>query len=450
MEIKNKMLYIDIKGITPFVNNQESELSLSKALEAFDTLTSRKGRGNDYLGWLDLPIANNNPEQDAMKKIAAEWKSKAQVVVVIGIGGSYLGSKAALEALVHPFASELELNEGPRIVFAGQNLSQDYMAELMDLLEEKEYAAIVISKSGTTTEPAIAFRIIKNHLETKYGKEEAATRIVAVTDKSRGALKGVASKEGYRTFVIPDDVGGRYSVLTPVGLLPMAVAGVDIDAMTKGAAKMREICMERSGNNIAIQYAALRNLLYGKGKTIEILVNFNPKLQYFAEWWKQLFGESEGKEGKGIFPASVNFTTDLHSMGQYIQEGERVMFETVLDVKNANRQYSVGNDPAADSDGLNFLAGMEVEQVNKKARAGTKLAHIDGGVPNILLELEKLDAFNLGALFYFFEFACGVSAYMLGINPFDQPGVEDYKKNMFALLGKPGYEELEAKLKERL
>lgn len=449
MESKNKILDIDIKGITPFINSRELELSLSKALEAFDTLTTRKGRGNDYLGWLDLPTDNNRPEQDAMKKIAAEWKLKAQVVVVIGIGGSYLGSKAALEALLHPFANELALNQGPKILFAGQNLSQDYMAELMDLLEEKEYAAIVISKSGTTTEPAIAFRIIKNHLETKYGKEEAATRIIAVTDKSRGALKEVASKEGYRTFVIPDDVGGRYSVLTPVGLLPMAVAGVNIDSMIQGAAKMREICMERSGNNIAIQYAALRNLLYGKGKTIEILVNFNPKLQYFAEWWKQLFGESEGKEGKGIFPASVNFTSDLHSMGQYIQEGERIMFETVLDVKHPAREYSVGNDPA-DVDGLNFLAGMEVEQVNKKARAGTKLAHIDGGVPNILLEAERLDAFNLGALFYFFEFACGVSAYMLGINPFDQPGVEDYKQNMFALLGKPGYEELAEKLKERL
>lgn len=295
MESKNKILDIDIKGITPFINSRELELSLSKALEAFDTLTTRKGRGNDYLGWLDLPTDNNRPEQDAMKKIAAEWKLKAQVVVVIGIGGSYLGSKAALEALLHPFANELALNQGPKILFAGQNLSQDYMAELMDLLEEKEYAAIVISKSGTTTEPAIAFRIIKNHLETKYGKEEAATRVIAVTDKSRGALKEVASKEGYRTFVIPDDVGGRYSVLTPVGLLPMAVAGVNIDSMIQGAAKMREICMERSGNNIAIQYAALRNLLYGKGKTIEILVNFNPKLQYFAEWWKQLFGESEGK-----------------------------------------------------------------------------------------------------------------------------------------------------------
>lgn len=449
MESKNKILDIDVKGITPFIHSRELELSLSKALEAFDTLITRKGRGNDYLGWLDLPTDNNRPEQDAMKKIAAEWKLKAQVVVVIGIGGSYLGSKAALEALLHPFASELAFNQGPKILFAGQNLSQDYMAELMDLLEEKEYAAIVISKSGTTTEPAIAFRIIKKHLETKYGKEEAATRIVAVTDKSRGALKGVASNEGYRTFVIPDDVGGRYSVLTPVGLLPMAVAGVNIDSMIQGAAKMREICMERSGNNVAIQYAALRNLLYGKGKTIEILVNFNPKLQYFAEWWKQLFGESEGKEGKGIFPASVNFTSDLHSMGQYIQEGERIMFETVLDVKHPAREYSVGNDPA-DVDGLNFLAGMEVEQVNKKARAGTKLAHIDGGVPNILLEAERLDAFNLGALFYFFEFACGVSAYMLGINPFDQPGVEDYKQNMFALLGKPGYEELAEKLKERL
>lgn len=449
MKEENNIVGIDMKGTIPFVGDEEFDRALSESLSAFDTLTARSGSGNDFLGWLDLPVKGYNVESESMKNIAEEWRKKVEVVVVIGIGGSYLGSKAALEALIHPFSSDLNMREWPRVVFAGHNLSQDYMSELIDLINVKDFAVIVISKSGTTTEPAVAFRILKKILRRKYGEKEASSRIVAVTDKSRGALKGVAEKEGYRTFVIPDDVGGRYSVLTPVGLLPMAVAGVDINKIIEGAAVMRKCCMERSSDNVAVKYAALRNLLYRKGKTTEILVNFNPKLQYFAEWWKQLFGESEGKEGKGIFPASVNFTTDLHSMGQYIQEGERVMFETVLDVKSAGKELSVDDDPD-NSDGLNYLAGMGVEAINKQARNGTILAHVDGGVPNILLELLMVDAYNLGALFYFFEFACGISAYMLGINPFDQPGVEAYKKNMFALLGKPGYEELAAKLKERI
>jgi glucose-6-phosphate isomerase len=448
MKADKSIIGIDMKGVVPFVDDEEFDGAISESLSAFDTLTARSGKGNDFLGWLDLPVKGDKEELDSIMNIAKEWRKKAEVVVVVGIGGSYLGSKAALEALTHSFSSDLKRSEWPRIVFAGHNLSQDYLAELIDLLSVKEFAVIVISKSGTTTEPAVAFRIIKKILKEKYGENEASSRIVAVTDKSRGALKGVADKEGYKTFVIPDDVGGRYSVLTPVGLLPMAAAGVDINAIIAGAAAMRKCCFERSADNVAVRYAALRNLLYRKGKTTEILVNFNPKLQYFAEWWKQLFGESEGKEGKGLFPASVNFTTDLHSMGQYIQEGERVMFETVLDVKSAGRELSVDNDPD-NSDGLNFLSGMEVEAINKQARTGTILAHVDGGVPNILLELPTIDSYNLGALFYFFEFACGVSAYMLGINPFDQPGVEAYKKNMFALLGKPGYEELAAKLKKR-
>lgn len=442
------LVNINIEGANSFYSQNEYKTSLECAYSAFETLINREGRGSDYLGWLDLPVAISAKEIGEINSIAKEWQNSAEVVVVIGIGGSYLGARAALEALQHPFAADLNIERGPKMVFAGHHLSQDYMTELLELLTNREYAIVVISKSGTTTEPAVAFRLLKNHLELKYGKEEAAKRVVAITDKSVGALKRVAESEGYRTFVIPDDVGGRYSVLTPVGLLPIAVAGFNIEAMIEGASKMRQELLQKSENNSAIQYAALRNLLYTKGKLIEILVNYNPKLQYFAEWWKQLFGESEGKEGKGIFPASVNFTSDLHSMGQYIQEGERTLFETVISVKESSSSLLINSDPA-DADGLNYIAGMEIESVNKKALLGTLLAHVDGGVPTLLLEIESLNERNLGALFYFFEFACGVSAYMLGINPFDQPGVEAYKKNMFALLGKPGYEELAAKLKER-
>ena len=335
------------------------------------------------------------------------------------------------------------------MVFAGHNLSEDYHSELLDLMEQRETAVIVISKSGTTTEPAVAFRIVKEWMEKRYGQEQARQRIVAVTDAARGALKGLADREGYRTFVIPDDVGGRFSVLTPVGLLPIAAAGFDIRALLQGARDMAALCREQSEANPAIQYAAARNALYRSGKKIEILVNFTPKLQYIGEWWKQLYGESEGKQGLGIFPASVNFTTDLHSMGQYIQDGERTLFETVLSVEAPKRNLEIPIDPE-NLDGLNFLAGRRMEACNRMAELGTRLAHIDGGVPNIRLEMPRIDEYHLGALYFFFEKACGISAYMLGVNPFDQPGVEDYKKNMFALLGKPGYEEQTREIQKRI
>lgn len=449
MGSEKSTLEIDIKGVSPFIEQEEYNLFHKKAKKAFKTLTEGTGRGNEFLGWLNLPNTITKSQLEEYNNIALEWKENTDVVVVIGIGGSYLGAKATLEALIHPFASEVGNSGWPKVVFAGQNLSEDYMAELLDLMAGKRVSAIIISKSGTTTEPAVAFRIIRKQIEDNYGEEEASKRIVAITDKSKGALKEVADKAGYRTFVIPDNVGGRYSVLTPVGLLPMAVAGLDIEKMIKGAADMRAICYRESDYNPSIKYALVRNLLYSKGKKTEILVNFNPKLQYFAEWWKQLFGESEGKEGLGIFPASVNFTSDLHSMGQYIQEGERFIFETVVDVKRPSRSVIINSD-SLDSDGLNFLAGNSLDQINKMARTGTMLAHIDGGVPNILIEVENIDEYNMGALFYFFEFSCGISAYILGINPFDQPGVEAYKQNMFALLGKPGFEELATKLRERL
>ncbi len=446
-EIVNRV-NVDIKGVAPFIDESELNSFCTEAQGAFKTLVEGSGRGNDFLGWVNLPSKILPSHIEPFNEIALEWRGVG-VVVVIGIGGSYLGSKAALEALSHHFSLHLGKSEWPKIVFAGQNLSEEYMSELMDLLKESDFATIVISKSGTTTEPAVAFRIIKNLLEQKYGKEGAAGRIVAVTDRSIGALKKLADEQGYRTFIIPDDIGGRYSVLTPVGLLPIAVAGFDIEKMVLGAADMERVCMASGKDNPALKYAAVRNLLYSKGKKIELLVNFNPKLQYFSEWWKQLFGESEGKEGKGIFPASVSFTSDLHSMGQYVQDGERTLFETVITVGNSNRSLSIINDPD-NLDGLNFLSGKSIDECNKMAELGTMLAHIDGGVPNIRIEIPAINEYYIGALFYFFEFACGVSAYMLGINPFDQPGVEDYKKNMFALLGKPGFEELSRSLRDRL
>lgn len=441
-----QIVNIDLKAAELFISAAEMEQSYKKALESLETLESRQGRGNDFLGWLDLPT--NTPESliSQCEEVVKRWKG-VDLVVVTGIGGSYLGAKAAIDALSHSFRSLMGENS-PEIVYAGQNLSEEYMAELMDLMTKKSVACLVISKSGTTTEPAVAFRIIKKFLEDKYGKEEAVNRIVAVTDAARGALKTLANLEGYTTFVIPDDVGGRFSVLTPVGLLPIALAGFNIKEMLKGAAEMASICSVKDKENPAVKYAAVRNALYQKGKKIELLVNYTPKLQYVAEWWKQLYGESEGKEGKGIFPASVNFTTDLHSMGQYIQEGERTLFETVLSVTSSRREVVIEDDPK-NLDGLNFLSGKRVEECNKMAELGTKIAHVDGGVPNIRIEFEKISEFNLGALFFFFEKACGISAYMIGVNPFDQPGVEDYKKNMFALLGKPGYEEAAKVLRER-
>jgi len=411
---------------------------VDKALVAYDTLSNGNGAGNDFLGWKNLPVETSESLIKDCEAIRDSWKEKkVNLVIVIGIGGSYLGARCAIEALSHTFVRP----EGvPQVVFAGNNLSEEYIAELMDLAEGKEVACVVISKSGTTTEPAVAFRIVKEHIEKRYGRSEAAERIVAITDAAKGALKTLATREGYKTFVVPDDVGGRYSVLTPVGILPIVLAGIDIRAMLKGAADERTELLKKSADNPAVEYAAMRNLLYSSlGKKVEILVTFNPKFQYLCEWWKQLYGESEGKDGKGIFPASIVCTTDLHSMGQFIQEGDRVMFETTVSVEKSSREVVIGSDPQ-NLDQLNYLAGQRVEHCNAMAQLGTKLAHIDGGVPQIEVKVEKIDAYNLGSLFYFFEYACGISAYVLGINPFNQPGVEAYKKNMFALLRKPGYE----------
>ena len=439
-------------GCSSFVKDAEVKEYTAKALEALKVLEDESGAGNDFLGWKHLPTQTPESLITDCEAIRDDWKSKGvDLVVVIGIGGSYLGAKCALEALSHNFSKLLSAKkDAPEIVFAGNNLSEEYISELMDLVQERNVACVVISKSGTTTEPAVAFRIIKQYIETKYGKAEAANRIVAVTDAKRGALKSLSTQEGYRTFVIEDNVGGRFSVLTPVGILPIVLGGFDIRAMLKGAAEMEAACAVASEENPAVQYAAMRNLLYAKyGKKIEILVSFNPKFQYLGEWWKQLYGESEGKDGKGIFPASVLFTTDLHSMGQYIQDGERMLMETVVTVEKASRSVIIESDEQ-NLDGLNFLAGKHVEECNAMAELGTKLAHIDGGVPQLGVTVEKIDEYNLGQLFYFFEKACGISAYILGVNPFNQPGVEAYKKNMFALLNKPGYEAQGEELRKRI
>ena len=445
------MVKVDVKGCFSFVDAAKYENSVKKALDAFDVLASEKGAGNDFLGWKHLPT--ETPEQliKDCEAVRDCWAAKGvDLVIAIGIGGSYLGAKCAIEALSHNFSKQLARKDAPEVVFAGNNLSEEYLAELMDLAAERNVACIVISKSGTTTEPAVAFRIVKQFIEDRYGKADAAERIVAVTDAARGALKTLSTQEGYKTFVVPDNVGGRFSVLTPVGILPIVAAGFDVRAILAGAAEAEKALAVKKADNPAVVYAAMRNLLYSEyGKKVEILVNYNPKLQYFAEWWKQLYGESEGKDGKGIFPASVNNTADLHSMGQFIQEGDRVMFETVLHVEKALRSVVIGTDEQ-NLDQLNFLAGKSVEHCNHMAELGTKLAHIDGGVPQIEVSVPCLDAFNLGGLFYFFEFACGVSAYELGVNPFNQPGVEAYKKNMFALLEKPGYEEATKAIRKRL
>ena len=442
------MVKVNVGGCSSFVKDAEYQKYVQKALAAYDVLAAETGPGNDFLGWKTLPVDIPESLIGACEGIRDAWAAKGvDLVVVIGIGGSYLGARCAIEALSHGFVRK----EGvPQIVYAGSNLSEDYLAELMDLAALRNTACVVISKSGTTTEPAVAFRIVKEYIEKTYGKAEAASRIVAITDAARGALKTLATQEGYKTFVVPDNVGGRFSVLTPVGILPIILAGFDMRAMLRGAAAEREALLVKSEDNPAVMYAAMRNLLYAElGKKVEILVTFNPKLQYLGEWWKQLYGESEGKDGKGIFPASVVCTTDLHSMGQFIQEGERVMFETTVTVMNAHREVIVGTDEQ-NLDQLNYLAGRHVEHCNKMAQLGTKLAHIDGGVPQMDISVERLDEASLGALFYFFEFACGVSAYLLGVNPFNQPGVEAYKKNMFALLSKPGYESQSEALLARL
>ena len=433
------MIQLKLDGCERFVPPSAFKASLGKALEAYDVLDSETGPGNDFLGWKTLPDGIPASLLQEYESVRDDWYGLGvNLVIVIGIGGSYLGARCALDALNHQFL----LPEGrPRIVFAGNNLSEDYLAEMMDLADRSNVACIVISKSGTTTEPAVAFRIVKEHIESRYGKEGAATRIVAVTDAVKGALKTLSNQEGYRTFVVPDNVGGRFSVLTPVGLLPICVAGYDICSMIKGAAAAKKAVTVRSEDNPAVRYAAMRNLMYSDlGKRVELLVTFNPRLTCFAEWWKQLFGESEGKDGKGIYPASATFTTDLHSLGQFIQDGERCMFETTIKVEKASRSVVIGSDPQ-DLDQLNYLAGRNVEHCNSMAALGTKLAHIDGGVPQIEICVEKIDEYTLGELFCFFEFACGISAYQLGVNPFNQPGVEAYKKNMLALLRKPGYEE---------
>ena len=413
------------------------------ALAAKQTLESGSGLGNDFLGWLHLPSSIDEQQLQDLEKTATVLRQECEYVITIGIGGSYLGAKAIIEALSDHFAA-YKCGNGPKVLFAGNNIGEDYLYDLMDLVRGHKFGIIVISKSGTTTEPAIAFRLFKEMLEKQEGKEFAQRNIVAVTDARRGALRNLATQEGYATYVIPDNVGGRFSVLTPVGLLPIAVAGFDIRALVAGAVEM-----EKDGDEQVLNYAIARNALYNNGKKIEILANFTPRLHFLAEWWKQLYGESEGKGHKGIFPASVDFTTDLHSMGQMIQDGERTIFETVLSVGDQQHEVIIPTDEA-DLDGLNYIAGKNVDYVNKMAELGTRLAHVDGGVPNLLITMPAVNERYLGQLIYFFEKACGVSGYMLGVNPFDQPGVEAYKKNMFALLEKPGHEEATAAIKARL
>ncbi len=421
------------------------------ALEANALLYSGKGAGNDFLGWVHLPSSISAADIEAIEAEAARLRAKADVVICIGIGGSYLGAKAVLEAMSDPFRLLHKAPQGPTLLFAGQNISEDYIHEMLEAVKEHSIAAIVISKSGTTTEPAIAFRIIKAEIERRYGKREAAERIVAVTDKARGALKTLATQEGYPTFIIPDDVGGRFSVLTPVGLLPLAVAGVNIGELVRGAREMEHATGEDVpfAENPSALYAVVRNELYRQGKRIEILGSYEPKLQYINEWWKQLYGESEGKDGKGLFPASVTLTADLHSMGQYIQQGERILLETIISVAKPAHEVRIESD-AENLDGLNYLAGKRISEVNRMAELGVQMAHLDGGVPNLRVEIPAIDEHAIGSLLYFFEKACGISGYLLGVNPFDQPGVEDYKKNMFALLEKPGYEEATKAIKARL
>lgn len=448
----SKGVRFDYSKALQFVGQHEIDNLASAVKLAHEQLRNGTGAGSDFLGWINLPTDYDKEEFARIQRAAAKIRSDSDVLVVIGIGGSYLGARAAIEMLQHSFYNVLskEQRKSPQIFFAGNNISSTYLAHLLQVLEGKDWSINVISKSGTTTEPAIAFRILRAELEKKYGKEEARKRIFATTDKARGALKQLATAEGYESFVIPDDVGGRYSVLTAVGLLPIATAGIDIEAMMQGA---RDAQAEYNNPNLsengAYQYAAVRNALYRKGKTVEILVNYEPGLHYVSEWWKQLYGESEGKDFKGIYPASVDFSTDLHSMGQFIQEGNRIIFETVLQVGEVAEQIAIPHDPE-DLDGLNFLAGKTLDFVNKKAFEGTLLAHTDGNVPNLVVHLPDMTPYTFGYLVYFFEIACGISGYLLGVNPFDQPGVEAYKKNMFALLGKPGFEEAKKALEARL
>lgn len=447
-----KSFHLDLSGISKWVKESDIRECESEIKNVKSVLESGTGKGNDFLGWLRLPCEISDAEIDDINATAQYFKNNCQYVVCIGIGGSYLGTKAVVEALGNSFDCFREAKKNPTILFAGHNIGEDYLFEMVEFLKDKKFGIINISKSGTTTEPAIAFRIMKTLLESKVGKDEARKLIVAVTDEKKGALRQLSNQEGYKTYIIPDNVGGRFSVLTPVGLLPISIAGYDIKNLVLGAKEMmQELTSDNLNidNHLSVRYAVARNLLYRKGKKIEILGNFNPKLHYIGEWWKQLYGESEGKNGKGIFNASVDFSTDLHSMGQWIQDGERSIFETIISVKNPNNVLKIESD-AENLDGLNYISGKRVDEVNKMAELGTRLAHIDGGVPNIRIEIEKLDEYNIGALFYFFEHAVGLSGYMLNVNPFDQPGVENYKTNMFALLEKPGFENLTEQIKSKI
>ena len=449
--MSNKVSF-DYSKASLFISDDEVK-NIGKSVEdAKELLISKKGAGSDFLGWIDLPVNYDKEEFSRIQKAAEKIKNDSEVLLVIGIGGSYLGARAAIEFLRHSFYNMVskETRKTPEIYFVGNSISSTYIRHLMDVIGDRDFSINMISKSGTTTEPAIAFRVFKKLLENKYGKAEAAKRIYATTDKAKGALKNVATEEGYESFVVPDDIGGRFSVLTAVGLLPIAVSGADITKLMEGAASGRKRALEsKYEENDSLKYAAIRNILLRKGKCIEILANYEPCVHFVSEWWKQLFGESEGKDQKGIFPASVDLTTDLHSMGQFIQDGSRNLFETVINIENSREEIILEEEPV-DLDGLNYLSGKSVDFVNKSAMNGTILAHTDGQVPNTIISIPEINEFYLGELFYFFEFACGVSGYLLGVNPFDQPGVESYKKNMFALLGKPGFEEQREKLLKRL
>ena len=449
--MSNKVTF-DYSKAAPFLTAEEIANMKQTVLMAKETLVNKTGAGNDFLGWIDLPVNYDKEEFERIKKAAKKIQSDSEVLLVIGIGGSYLGARAAIEFLSHSFYNNVskEIRKAPEIYFVGNSISSTYIKHLMDVVGDRDFSVNIISKSGTTTEPAIAFRVFKELLEKKYGKEEASKRIYATTDKARGALKNLATNEGYESFVVPDDVGGRFSVLTAVGLLPIAVSGADIDGLMEGAASARKHSLELAyEQNDSLLYAAIRNIFLRKGKSIEITENYEPSLHYISEWWKQLFGESEGKDQRGIFPASVDLTTDLHSMGQFIQDGARVMFETVINIEKPAEELTLQKEPV-DLDGLNYLAGKTVDFVNKSAMNGTILAHTDGNVPNLVINVPEKTAFYLGELFYFYEFACGISGYILGVNPFNQPGVESYKKNMFALLGKPGFEKEREELLKRL
>jgi glucose-6-phosphate isomerase len=446
-----EFLKLDVEKIYDFVDKSEVTGLREKAVAANKALEDKTGKGNDFLGWVNLPSSISEADLNDIEATGKKLRDQIDVVVVIGIGGSYLGAKAIAEAMTDTFAALKGNSDNPAVLFAGQNIGEDYLTELLQLLDQKRYGIVVISKSGTTTEPALAFRILKNHLENKVGAENAKELIVAVTDESKGALRTLSTQEGYKTYVIPDDVGGRYSVLTPVGLVPLAIGGFDIRALVKGAQDMEQKCHSSAPaeENPATLYAAARIALYNSGKKIEILANYENKLHYLSEWWKQLYGESDGKEGLGIYPSSVDFTADLHSMGQYIQEGERHLMETVISIAKTNYKLTVPSDES-NLDSLNYLAGKNIDYVNKMAELGTQIAHVDGGVPNMRIELPELSEYFLGQAMYFFEKACGIGGYLMDINPFNQPGVEAYKKNMFALLEKPGFEEETKKIKERL